>query len=230
MENETPNPTPWTITKHLIKQSLGPAGLALAYVSWLAISEPTTQSPAKLAGGFGVAYFFAMWFVGQYARVENHLRGRDQFRDLSFKFDHVIHELRQRAGETETSSDPASGIELQDRVAREILDEAQAAIQNGAPFAGLAAAGVAFDHAVRAATQRLGYTEASARNLHQAIKHIGRHVGSGIESELHALRETRNRFAHLHGEPPNLSSAEQIWQGYRWAVGYLDKLGRISAA
>jgi len=213
---------------HSLRQAALPLVGALAYSVW---SYCKTGQLEAAVTKFGGTAFLLMYFQGQFLRSAKQLDDADQFRSLSEKLDNLTGTLRQQVeaqaadGGENAGNQPATTPTIRDPVSRELLGEADAVIQAGNTFAGLLTASVAFDHAVRNAAARVGYPGSTGRNLASLIDFIGSHAGPGIASELHILRDARNRLAHLHGEPPNLSQADRIWNGFRWAVAFLETIG-----
>jgi hypothetical protein len=183
-----------------------------------------------LVGRFGIAFFFVMWFVGQYLRAAKQLQDADQLGVIATKVDSIAAAMTASAAAQGVAA-PASGfpVPIQDTVSRVLMDEAHAAIQSGNTFAGLLTASVAFDHAVESAVRRLGASLDFRGGLVRHISWLAQFTGRDIAKELHALRDARNRLIHLRGEPPDLSAADRIWTGFRWAVWYLEQIRRPEA-
>lgn len=217
--------TPWSIVKRLLWQSALPGIAACAYAYW-SLRGDSEQPFADVAGKFGVAFFFVSWFVGQYLRTAKQLDDARLLHDLSANVETII----QRVSGQPTGQGPAppatdDNAPVRDTTARSLLDEARDAIQAGNRHSGLLAACVAFEHAVRAAASRTS-RQPQNRGIHGDLQSLSGVVPREVLSELHGLREARNRLVHIQGDPPDAQIADSLWSSFRWAVAYLDGLGR----
>jgi hypothetical protein len=216
---------PWLVLKRLARQCAIPALLAAAYAYWSFATSKKAQSPADVVGKVGVAFFFIMWFVGQYFRAEKQLQDAEHLESIDAKVDRIVAAVTANvtAGLGAPPSVPAD-VPLRDPVSRTLMDEAHSAIRGGSIFSGLLAASVAFEHAVQAAARRLGAPLDRNLGLPQQISWLARYTGDDVAAELHSLRAARDRLVHLRGEPPDLRQADRLWSELRWAVSYLEQV------
>ncbi|WP_454867143.1 hypothetical protein [Pseudomonas lini] len=108
------------------------------------------------------------------------------------------------------------------------MEESRSLLKSGHPLAALLQGGVAFEHAVRAFARHFKGDETANAPLHALISRI---APDGLEDELHALRQIRNRVTHIsEAELSDLPDADRVLAGYQWAVETLTGIVKRDSA
>lgn len=207
----------------LARESAIPLFIAAAYASW---DTYTTQGGLKIAPFikvFGSAFFFLMWLVGQYLRVRKQLHDRELLSSINADVQAIRASLsaRETAAEEQTPV-MAEESPISDAAARDLFQQAQDALSNKLLLPSLLTAGAAFEYSVRQAARRVGISEGPLRFM---IEQLKPHLPKGIFTELQALREARNKIAHLQNVPASQAiDPDTLLKGYRWAISVLSNV------
>ncbi|WP_423194577.1 hypothetical protein [Cupriavidus sp. H18C2] len=212
----------------VIRGFFWPVVIAFAIVAWSAFApwQPSDDTKDKVKAFFAIL-FFIMFFFGQYKRVEKQTDDKDSFRSMNEQLLSLQELVLKIRPATRPETPTPSRIIVGDAGA--LLVESRNLLRTGHTLAALLQGGVAFEHALRAFARHFKGDESAKLPLRDLILRLAPQEMMG---ELHALRQIRNRLAHIsEAELSDLPDANRVLDGYEWAVGALGNMvGRDEAA
>lgn len=206
----------------VIKGFFLPVALAICIVLYgvFAPWQPPEQVKEALKTFFAIL-FFIMFFFGQYKRVEKQTDDKDSFKSVSDQL-LSLQELVRKIRPTHSiyTINPSVRVKVSD--SGSLLVESRELLKLEYPLAALLQGGVAFEHALRAFARYFKGEETAQLPLHDLIRRV---APENMASELHALRQIRNRLTHIsEQELSDLPEADRVLSGYEWAVSELTRI------
>lgn len=211
----------WNFICKLVKQMLVPVLLAAAFTFYDAYTNKTGFSINQLAKVFFPALFFIMYFYGQYKRVEKHSEDKASFDGLNTE----IMSLKSMVENLSVSPvPPLVKTNTQFESATSLIEGAFQLKETGNNVAALLQAGLAYELSIRNFFAAIYPSEYFHNiNLLQVINRLEKVLSPGVVSELHSLRQIRNRTTHLReNELNDLPDVERNLNAYRWAINTLN--------
>lgn len=195
-----------------------PLALAISYAMYGYFSlDEEKRSITTLINYFAAGFFFLMWLVGQYLRTAKQIDDSANYEDLQAGIEDVkksilkLHSLQGQKAETPV-------------VSNSLLNAAEKAINSGHVLAGLMQAGVAFEQAVIAKVESLGYYSGKRIPVYKAIRSLSNVMDESIIGELLAVWKLRNQLVHLSPEAAKeLESRPELYNYFEWAISELEK-------
>lgn len=209
----------------VVKGFFLPVALAVCIVAYGAFApwQPPAEIKSALSTFFAVL-FFIMFFFGQYKRVEKQSDDKDSFKAVN---DQLL-SLHDLVLKIRPSHSAAASTRVAVGDSGTLMEESRTLLKSGHPLAALLQGGVAFEHAVRAFARHFKGDETANAPLHALISRI---APDGLEGELHALRQIRNRVTHIsEAELSDLPDADRVLAGYQWAVETLTGIVKRDSA
>jgi hypothetical protein len=204
------------------KDSAGPAAIAGLYTGWAHQSTPSEPWP-DLLGRWGVAYFFLMWFVGQFSRVAKRLEDRAQLTQIQQDVAAIREGLQRDGASPPQGQTPTERLdEIKEPTARALISEAWQSFEGGLLNSALLTAAVAFEHAIRSRAQRMG-VDATRTPVPQLLNQLKEGLDPNVVGEMQALWRTRNTLIHMREDQPDLQLARNILQNFTWAIQLLSR-------
>lgn len=196
--------------------------LAIGYAWWDFTSSP---EPSRTASAFvkslGVAFFLIMWFVGQWFRADKQLTDAEQLSGIQADVQEIKEAIRERMHASVSNARQAPVV---DPVARTLLAEAEAAMDAGLNRSALVMAAVTLEHALRRFAERSKIPEASRLPIPKVLSQLRRVIGPALADDLYGLWRARNVIVHgENGELVDSSSANRLYDSFRWAISYLSE-------
>ncbi len=192
----------WRVITKFSADSAIPAALAALYV-WWDYRTASSRTASELVKNFGVAYFFLMWFVGQYFRIAKQLADRTVLESINTTVQ-LIHEKLEEAAARATPvlrGTPKQRVDLiPDPTARTLFREAISSLRAGNRGAALLAAATAFEHSLRAAAKKQGLLDPGSPTAGRLLNSMRDRLPTGLVDDLMALVRIRNAIIHRQGE------------------------------
>ena len=164
--------------------------------------------------------------MGQYPRVRKQLHDNELLAAINADVQAIKAALVARAAAAAVSiQPPAEEPPISDPAARDLFQQAQDALSNRLVLPSLLMAGAAFEYSGRLAARRVGINEGPRIPLRQTIEQLKPLLPQGVAGELHALRDARNKIAHLQNAPASRAlDPETLLHGFRWAISVLSNV------
>ncbi len=216
---EEARPTQGRVVLKMLSQAAVPAMVATGYAAYMYSSDPKS-SILTFFNTFGVAFFLAMWFVGQYIRTSKLLDDAHYLETLNEKVDHIASTVKTPSLVMAANvPSEGSGAPLGDPVSATLIDEARTALDAGHVYSGLTTAGVAFEHALQQAALRLDVPTRDRDSPSRLVESLSAELDRAVVEELHELRIARTALEHLTEErTPDKETSLKLWEAYRWGI------------
>jgi hypothetical protein len=217
------SPSISSILFRFTRDSAVPVVLAGMYAYWAWVTDPQQQTAPSAVKNFSVAYFFLMWFVGQFLRVSKQLRDESMLRDISLNVNSIRDSLKQAAPADTQRETPDERIQkLPDATIRNLLQEARTAMDNDLRLSAVLAGAVAFERAIREFALRHELSAERTASVPRLLQKMVGILGPGTVGDLLGLWRTRNEIIHLTEEQlDRLPSAPNVLESFFWAIELL---------
>ena len=206
----------------LLKHSALAMALALAYAWWDYLGLPeASQTTSGFIRSFCVAFFLCMFFVGQWDRAARQVTDAEQLAAIKPDTEATKAAIRVKRG---ADWESARQLPIADAVAAALLADAEAAIDAGLKRTGLITASVALDHALRRFAKSHRVIIAASIPVPRILNRLreNKSMDPALVEDMHVLWRVRNAVVRGNSEEFLRSAqANQLYEGFRWAVGYL---------
>lgn len=211
----------------MLKQLFVPTLLAAVYGLWDWSSSGGNFELAEYLKIVMPALFFLMWFVGLYERQKKRSSDSQSFNALDQKLE-SLSDAVSNLNHSHHRPAPTLPSKSEESFSQSIMTEAETVFESGHHLAALLQGGVAFEQAVRSFAKSRKLADADRMPLLHILKKVDFLLPNGVEGELHALRQVRNKLAHAsERELRDVDQAERILVAYRWAIDTLE--GEVQA-
>lgn len=215
-------PSAWRVVATLARDSAGPGGLAGAY-AWWSHHGATPMPWPLIVKDFSLAYFFLMWFVGQYLRALKHLEDKSMFRQLSVDVAVVREVIEKRNIPTERQTITEQLLEIVDPVARELVKQSGAALDAGMAKSGLLTLARAFEHSLRYFAAHKGVARATSLPVSQLLDLLTTELGESVTADMRGVWLARHALLLLgDDEPVQKEEAWSMANAFLWATRLLN--------
>jgi hypothetical protein len=209
----------WKTISRLAKQSAAPLLIAIVYAVWVYVDRGDRARATDATTAFGGAFFFCMWILGQYFRTSKQLTDSEYFEKLSAGIEDInksIRDLQTKYGGPPTRIDSMRAPSL------EFMTRARILVRQGDVLPALLLAGLAFEHAIRAKADRMGFDLHKSSSIVQILQKIEEQLGAGAKNELKTLWKLRNQIVHANpGAAAELQNRPDLLDYFEGGIGML---------
>lgn len=208
----------------LLKESAIPLILSAGYATWDTRTSQGSFHFGPFLKVFGPTFFLLMWSVGQFLRVKKHLQDRDLLSGINTTVQTIqrtlIESVAQEGAPVPTTPE---NIPIFDTVAADMMQQAESALANGLHLPALLMGAATYEHSLREAARRFGIPIDSKAPVQKLIAMLEPHLPTGIQGELKALWDVRNKLVHLRNadQVKSFEDAQRALNSFRWAVALL---------